>query len=79
MLTYSRYFNRHYQSETGTEAAAWLFEKVKEVTSGNSAITVEQVEHEFNQPSIIARIPGNTDDLGKLRTARLLLTTLARS
>ena len=43
------YKSRHCQSETGTEAAAWLFEKVTEVGSAN--------------PSIIARIPGKNENL----------------
>jgi hypothetical protein len=59
------YYTRHYQSSTGTEAANWLFNQVKSVASANSAITVQQFKHRFNQPSVIAKIPGETSNLGK--------------
>jgi leucyl aminopeptidase len=59
----SSYHTRHSDSPTGAEAAAWLFETVQGIASANSAITVEQYEHSFDQPSVIARIPGTTDDL----------------
>ncbi|KAG9249662.1 peptidase family M28 [Emericellopsis atlantica] len=60
----SSYHNRHCESETGTEAANWLFEKVQSFASANAAITVEQFPHsDFDQPSIIARIPGNNENL----------------
>jgi leucyl aminopeptidase len=57
------FFNRHYQSETGTEAAQFWFETVKGVAAANPDIVVEQFEHSFDQPSVIARIPGATDQL----------------
>lgn len=57
--------NRNANSRTGTEAATWLFGEVKKVAAANKAITVEQFKHRFNQPSVIARLPGKTDELGK--------------
>lgn len=60
------YNNRHSGSPTGTEAAQWLFETVQGIAAANSAITVEQYEHSFDQPSVIARIPGTTEAKGKL-------------
>lgn len=61
----TRYHNRHCESKTGTEAAAWLFKQVQEIASANSDITVEQFEHsDFDQPSIIARLPGKSESLG---------------
>lgn len=59
------YHTRHSSSPTGAEAAQWVFETAQGIASANSAITVEQYEHSFNQPSVIARIPGTTDSLGK--------------
>lgn len=60
------FHNRHYQSSWGTEAATWLYETVQEVASANPAIEVEQFTHSFDQPSIIARIPGSSSsDKGK--------------
>lgn len=50
--------NRHYRSSTGTQASTWLFDTVSSVASANSAITVRRVTHSFNQPSIIATLPG---------------------
>ncbi|KAK7224279.1 hypothetical protein V2G26_012282 [Clonostachys chloroleuca] len=57
------YRTRHYQSPTGKEASDWLFAKVTEIASANTAITVEKFEHSFDQPSIIARLPGKSDEL----------------
>ncbi|KAH7308944.1 hypothetical protein B0I35DRAFT_379703 [Stachybotrys elegans] len=59
----AEYHTRHYQSESGQEAAQWFFELVTEIASVNPAITVEQFEHSFNQPSIIARLPGASEQL----------------
>lgn len=56
----TEFHNRHYQSSYGTEAGEWLLEKVRDVASANSAIEVETFEHRFDQPSIIARIPGSS-------------------
>ena len=40
-----------------------MFDTVKSVASANSAIQVSQFKHSFNQPSVIARIPGNSSSL----------------
>ncbi|KFA69824.1 hypothetical protein S40285_02435 [Stachybotrys chlorohalonatus IBT 40285] len=61
--TLAAYHTRHYQSQTGQEAAQWLFETVAEVASANPKIVVTQFEHSFNQPSVIARIPGTSENL----------------
>ena len=47
-------------SSYGTEAAAWLLDEVRSVASANQSIEVETFEHSFDQPSIIARIPGSS-------------------
>ncbi|KPM38871.1 hypothetical protein AK830_g7701 [Neonectria ditissima] len=57
------FHNRHYRSTYGTQASTWLFNQVKSVASVNSAIVVTQFSHSFNQPSIIARIPGQSAEL----------------
>jgi hypothetical protein len=56
-----------------------LFAKVTEIASANTAITVEKFEHSFDQPSIIARLPGKSDELGwnipsVISVYRLMLT-----
>jgi hypothetical protein len=53
------------EAPTGKESAEWLFKKVKQVAKANKKITVSQFEHEFDQPSIIARLPGKTDDISE--------------
>lgn len=63
---FTEFHTRHYQSESGLEAAEWLFETVQGVAAANPAITVEQFQHEWDQPSVIAKIPGsrsNSSDL----------------
>lgn len=64
------FHTRHYQSETGTEASNWMFNQVKQIASRNSAITVKQFKHRFNQPSVIAQLPGESPNLS---TAPLIL------
>ncbi|KKA26478.1 hypothetical protein TD95_005291 [Thielaviopsis punctulata] len=55
--------NRHYRSTYGTQSAAWLTEKLTEISAANPAISVSQYTHRYNQPSIVVRIPGSRDDL----------------
>ncbi|UNI16595.1 Bacterial leucyl aminopeptidase [Purpureocillium takamizusanense] len=57
------FHTRHYQSSTGLEASNWLFDQVKKTAAANSAITVKQFKHRFNQPSIIAQLPGESSNL----------------
>lgn len=64
--TTHRFYNRYYQSSYGTQAGTWLFNTVKSVAGSNSAITVSQFAHSFNQPSIIAKVPGSTANLGTI-------------
>jgi leucyl aminopeptidase len=62
MVLYS-FYNRYYDGQYGAESAAWMFDTVKSIASANSAIQVSQFEHAFDQPSVIARIPGNSSNL----------------
>ncbi|ROT41315.1 leucyl aminopeptidase [Sodiomyces alkalinus F11] len=59
LRTLTDYHNRHYRSTYGTQAATWLLNTVRSIASANPAITVETFGHSFNQPSVIARIPGS--------------------
>ncbi|KAK3294949.1 uncharacterized protein B0H64DRAFT_476328 [Chaetomium fimeti] len=63
LKTLTEFYNRYYQSSYGTEAATWLFDTVKSVAAENSAISVTQFAHSFKQPSVIAKVPGTTEDL----------------
>ncbi|KAK2060035.1 peptidase family M28 [Colletotrichum caudatum] len=63
LKTLTDFYNRYYRSTYGTQSATWLFNQVKSVAAANSAITVSQFTHSFNQPSIIAKIPGTSSNL----------------
>lgn len=63
LQTLTTYNNRHYRSATGTQAATWLFNQVTTLARANTAITVRRFTHSFNQPSVIARIPGRSSNL----------------
>ncbi|KAK3323717.1 hypothetical protein B0T19DRAFT_463585 [Cercophora scortea] len=64
LQTMTDYYNRYYKSTYGTQAATWLYSTVQSVASANPAITVAQFTHSaFNQPSIIAKIPGNSTNI----------------
>lgn len=53
------YFNRHYKGTYATQSATWMFNTVKSVAASNAAIAVSQFTHSsYNQPSVIAKIPG---------------------
>lgn len=62
-MTHDSFFNRYYNGQYGTTSATWMFDTVKSVAASNSAITVAQFKHSFNQSSVIARIPGNSTNL----------------
>ena len=58
------YFNRYYRSTTyGPQSSTGLFNLVKSIAASNAAIAVTQFTHSYNQPSIIARIPGTSTNL----------------
>lgn len=64
LVPFTEFHNRYYKNETGVEAAKWLAEQVETAVSGASGVTVELVEHaDFPQNSVIARIPGKSDEL----------------
>ncbi|KAL2172730.1 hypothetical protein VTG60DRAFT_4176 [Thermothelomyces hinnuleus] len=51
------------ESSYGAQAGTWLFDTIKSVAAANPSITVTQFTHSFNQPSLIAKIPGTTSNL----------------
>ncbi|KAK3688301.1 hypothetical protein B0T22DRAFT_150011 [Podospora appendiculata] len=64
LQTLTDYYNRYYKSTYGTQAATWLYSTVQSVAAANPAITVAQFTHSaYNQPSIIAKIPGNSTNI----------------
>ncbi|CAG8974244.1 hypothetical protein HYALB_00009732 [Hymenoscyphus albidus] len=63
LTTFTNFYTRYYRSATGTQSSQWLFDQVTSIARANSAITVTKFTHSFNQPSIIAKIPGTTTNL----------------
>ncbi|RYP52578.1 hypothetical protein DL769_010644 [Monosporascus sp. CRB-8-3] len=63
LKTYSDFETRYYRSETGLEAARWLLDQVRATVeaSGVEGASAEPFEHaDFDQISVIARIPGKS-------------------
>ena len=65
LTQFSSYNNRHYQADTGVESANWLFGQLNQIVtdSGAEGATVQKVEHDFKQPSIVVTIPGQSDNI----------------
>ncbi|CCH46258.1 putative secreted protein [Wickerhamomyces ciferrii] len=60
LANFSSFYSRYYKSENGFKSATWLFTKLQEITSlTENNITVEKFKHEWQQFSIIVRIPGS--------------------
>ncbi|KAJ5788444.1 hypothetical protein N7457_003434 [Penicillium paradoxum] len=63
---FTSFYTRYYKSQTGIESATWLFDQVTaaihESGASDHGATVERFEHSWGQFSIIARIPGQTDN-----------------
>ncbi|KAH8647133.1 hypothetical protein BX600DRAFT_476198 [Xylariales sp. PMI_506] len=52
------FYNRYYRGQYSTTSAQWMYNTVVNVSSVSPAVTVHRFTHAYNQPSIIARIPG---------------------
>ncbi|KAJ5622138.1 hypothetical protein N7528_005370 [Penicillium herquei] len=63
---FTSYHTRYYKSKTGIESAEWLLSQVSDVVHESGATeygaTVERFDHPWGQFSIIARIPGQTNN-----------------
>lgn len=63
---FTSYHTRYYKSKTGIESAEWLLSQVSDVVHKSGAseygATVERFDHPWGQFSIIARIPGQTNN-----------------
>ncbi|KAH8893087.1 Zn-dependent exopeptidase [Thozetella sp. PMI_491] len=56
----ANFYNRYYRGSYAASSATWMFDTVTSVASANSAITVKRFTHSYNQPSVIAAIPGTS-------------------
>lgn len=63
---FTSFHTRYYKSQTGIESAEWLFGQVSDVVHESGAskygATVERFDHAWGQFSIIARIPGQSNN-----------------
>lgn len=63
---FTSFHTRYYKSETGIESARWLYDQVTAVVHESGAsdhgATVEKFDHPWGQFSIIARIPGQSNN-----------------
>ncbi|KAH6880648.1 hypothetical protein B0T10DRAFT_411534 [Thelonectria olida] len=54
------FYNRYYRGSYASTSATWMYNAVVNVTQSNSKITVTRYTHSYNQPSVIAKIPGSS-------------------
>jgi leucyl aminopeptidase len=63
---FTSFHTRYYKSQTGIESAEWLYGQVSDIVNDSGAsdhgATVEKFSHPWGQFSIIARIPGQTNN-----------------
>ena len=60
--TLSSFITRYYTTDTGLEAAEWIFNTLRAYAGNRKDIQVEYFEHPWLQPSVIARIVGAVSD-----------------
>lgn len=61
--TLTNIHNRYYRGSYAASSASTVFSLVKNVASANTKITVKQFTHSYNQPSVIATIPGTSSNV----------------
>ncbi|KAI0515141.1 Zn-dependent exopeptidase [Xylaria bambusicola] len=61
--TLADFYNRYYRGSYAATSASWMYSTVVSVASANSAIKVKQFTHSYNQPSVIATIPGSSAEV----------------
>lgn len=66
LATFSSFYTRYFRSPHGVESATWLLHQVNRTLAQSGAskhgATVESFKHDWDQFSIIARIPGQTNN-----------------
>ncbi|EAS29904.3 leucine aminopeptidase 2 [Coccidioides immitis RS] len=62
LTTLSEFHNRYYQSETGVQSATWIMEQVQAAVGDVQGVRVERFDHRFSQFSVIATIPGRSNN-----------------
>ncbi|KAK7956710.1 Leucine aminopeptidase 1 [Apiospora aurea] len=59
----ANFYNRYYKGTYAAASAQWMYDTARSAASSNSAITVKQFSHSYNQPSVIAAIPGTSGEV----------------
>jgi leucyl aminopeptidase len=54
------FYNRYYRGSYASSSATWMYNAVVNVSQSNPDIVVTRYTHSYNQPSIIAKIPGSS-------------------
>ncbi|KAI1496513.1 bacterial leucyl aminopeptidase [Biscogniauxia marginata] len=57
------FYNRYYKGSYAAASATWMYDTVVNIASANPIITVNKFTHSYNQPSVIASIPGASDSV----------------
>ncbi|KPM43230.1 hypothetical protein AK830_g3346 [Neonectria ditissima] len=57
------FYNRYYRGSYAATSATWMYETVVNVSSSNPDIEVTRYTHSYNQPSVIAKIPGTSSSV----------------
>ncbi|KAK7425972.1 hypothetical protein QQZ08_007554 [Neonectria magnoliae] len=57
------FYNRYYRGSYAAISATWMYDTVVSVASSNSKIQVTRYTHSYNQPSVIAKIPGTSSSV----------------
>ncbi|KAF3937474.1 hypothetical protein ABW19_dt0210274 [Dactylella cylindrospora] len=58
LRTLTSFHTRYFRTSTGRDAALWIQKRLRSTLDSNANATVELFEHDWKQPSVIARIPG---------------------
>lgn len=53
------FFTRYFKSEDGYRGSAWISQQIEDIAESNPNITVNLWDHEWQQKSVVARIPGS--------------------
>ncbi len=52
------YQNRYYMGKTGVESTQWLKTVFAELSAGRSDVSIREVKHKFDQPSLVVTLQG---------------------
>lgn len=63
VMEFTKFHNRYYESPHGNQSSEWLLKQVKSaiVAGGAKQVTVAPFRHDWDQNSIIATIPGQSN------------------